>query len=251
MSSHRIKVELGGDIRAMELFSPTTFAGLVRAVSALFGVNITSEFKFFFKDSDGDAVRFDTDVELDLALRTSPVPLRITVKSGGDAVRSDSYAESVSSLPNVEGIPVGTDARRMDDDEVDSEDDEDDGVLVEPVSRQGAGGEESNEVGRAEKAAEVDPEGSALYQTASRRLARRHQVHLTPMQVWRVIALLRFPGRRLVSCGLAPRNALQDPATPAADDDEDMDVAPPSSPPSGSRRWDAGGRGGGPGPITP
>ena len=213
-------------------------------------------------------VRFDTDAELDLAVRTSSVPLRITVKTprsrtssaaGRDPQAGVTGASSSSrasrSLPSTPGYAVASNVGSV------TGDDDADMIMVDlppggaPMASGpagGIGGAGSSDGGgaggggglgggsdlgvgeagaenendkedidapaafEAEAAAARDPEGSVLYQKASVRLARRFKVHLTPTQLWRVMALFQIQGRQLVIFGLAPHTALDASADPAS-----------------------------------
>lgn len=199
-------------------------------------------------------VRFDTDAELDLAVRTSSVPLRIMVqnprsRSAAPAGRNiqavagaapAAFASS-SSIPSTPGYAVASNVGSTlgDDDDADM-------IMVEvPAVAGNAGGGGCNDGGgsvaggnaqdsastvdenikeeeidapaafEAEAEAARDPEGSMLYQKASLRLAKRFKVHLTPTQLWRVMALFQIQGRRLVITGLAPHRALNVAADPS------------------------------------
>lgn len=197
-------------------------------------------------------MRFDTDAELDLAVRTSSVPLRIMVqnsrsRSAASTGRNPQAAAAASSspIPSTPGYAVASNVGSV------LGEDDTDMIMVEapggdtftsvgPAGNAGGGG--SNDGGgsaaggnaldgnqadkskeeidapaafEAEAAAARDPEGSVLYQKASIRLTKRFQVHLTPTQLWRVMALFQIQGRQLVIFGLAPQRALDTAADPS------------------------------------
>ncbi|CAN0400463.1 unnamed protein product, partial [Hapterophycus canaliculatus] len=209
-------------------------------------------------------VRFDTDAELDLAVRTSSVPLRIMVKNIGSGTAASSAAAAAAAaatggdsfstpsrspfIPSTPGFAVASNVGSV----LGGEDTED--MIMVDMPRQavstgsregmggGSGGDEGDDGGggggggggesgatpkdkedingpaafEAEAAAARDPEGSLLYHKASTRLAKRFRVHLTPTQLWRVLALLQIQGRQLVVFGLAPHRALDPTANPSA-----------------------------------
>lgn len=180
-------------------------------------------------------MRFDTDAELDLAVRASRTPLKIVVQrpnkkqrsagpSAGPAERS--AANSVtppSDIPTTEGYAVGSNVDSVAGDGADC-----DMVMVDPPGgadgARGFDGDspfpaddphrqhkveiDSQAAFEVETAAARNPEGSMLYQKGSIRLAKRYAVHLTPTQLWRVMALFQVQGRLLVTMGLAPHSAL-------------------------------------------
>lgn len=179
-------------------------------------------------------VRFDTDAELDLALRISPSPLRLTIErafkreprsaAATRAPVAQSTAAPSRDVPSKPGyafastVGSGTSDDGGDDDlvmvdlptEVRAPREVDNDAAPEADS---AHNEDEFEVDapaafEVEAAAARDPEGSMLYQKASIRLAKRHGVHLTPSQLWRVMALFHLQGRKLVIWGLAPHRAL-------------------------------------------
>ncbi|CAN0367605.1 unnamed protein product, partial [Laminaria digitata] len=185
-------------------------------------------------------VRFDTDAELDLALRTSPSPLRVTVKTTpavttvGGGASSEGAGSSMRSIPSTPGYAVASHVGSICGGDVMG--DEGDMIMIDLPPREGVeagcsgesmGGDDvpgsvADEAGKEQEPEEIDapaafeveaaaardPEGSMLYQKASMRLAKRFKVHLTPTQLWRVMALFQIQGRRLVIYGLAPRRAL-------------------------------------------
>lgn len=217
-------------------------------------------------------VRFDTDAELDLALRTSPSPLRIVAErprghqpAAGAAAANPPVASR--GLPSTEGYAVASNVGFADGDTIDEN-----MVMVDHPSEAGAsvppGGEVAPSVDvtpagnntpredkveidtqtafEAEAAAARDPEASELYKKASVRLAKRHGVHLTPTQLWRVMALLQIQGRQLVMFGLAPHRALEmsgsRPQATGASSDEETNSADKI----GKKRGGGMGRGGRP-----
>eukprot|EP00904_Undaria_pinnatifida_P014174 jgi/Undpi1/9888/HiC_scaffold_28.g12342.m1 len=250
MPPHLVKIKLDGDLRIMEIPTPPSFDGLVKAVAEAYAVPSGNEkrFSFTYKDSDGDEVRFDTDAELNLALRTSPSPLRVTVKTtsapttagAGRGANSDAGAPSLRSIPSTTGYAVASNVGSICGGDVMA--DEGDMIMIDLPPREGVeasesmrgddgrGGGVADEIGKEQEPEEIDapaafeveaaaardPEGSMLYQKASMRLAKRYKVHLTPTQLWRVMALFQIQGRRLVVYGLAPRRALDMSANPNA-----------------------------------
>eukprot|EP00903_Cladosiphon_okamuranus_P018051 g16612.t1 len=261
MTTHLVKIKLDGDLRIMEIPSPPRFDGLVKAVMEAYAVpsGRETELTYTYRDNDGDEVRFDSDAELDLAVRTSSVPLRIMVQNprsrpAAPAGRNPraAAASTSSSIPSTPGYAVASNVGS-----VLGDDDDADMIMVEvpPVAGTAVGGGGGSSEGggsfaggnaqdgksseaekskkeeidapaafQAETEAARDPEGSLLYQKASIRLAKRFKVHLTPTQLWRVMALFQIQGRQLVITGLAPHRALNaaaDPSASGASSDED------------------------------
>lgn len=58
MPPHLVKIKLDGDLRIMEIPTPPSFDGLVKAVAEAYAVPSGNEkrFSFTYKDSDGDEV---------------------------------------------------------------------------------------------------------------------------------------------------------------------------------------------------
>lgn len=59
MPPHLVKIKLDGDLRIMEIPTPPSFDGLVKAVVEAYAVPAGNEkrFVFTYNDSDGDEVR--------------------------------------------------------------------------------------------------------------------------------------------------------------------------------------------------
>lgn len=193
-------------------------------------------------------VRFDTDAELDLAVRTSASPLRVMAHKPRSGPKPPAASGSRSAspppppIPSTPGFAIASNVGSVAGEGSPVEDDSDlimvdlprQGLVVGSVesvdggdNSPGGGDDESPKEGAAEEidaptafeaeaSAARDPEGSLLYQKASMRLAKRFKVHLTPTQLWRVMALFQVQGRRLVIYGLAPRRALTVPVDPSA-----------------------------------
>ncbi|CAM9884547.1 unnamed protein product, partial [Ectocarpus sp. 12 AP-2014] len=203
---------------------------------------VEKQLTFTYKDNEGDEVRFDTNAELDLAIRNSSVPLRIMVanpppsSSASSSSRSTPNPEATSaappSIPFTPGYAVASNVGS-----VVGGGDEADMIMVDmpgeaaaaaagpsggSVDGSQADGPEKEAINpqaafEAEAAAARDPEGSLLYQKASMRLAKRFKVHLTPTQLWRVMALFQIQGRQLVVFGLSPHRSLDAAAAAASD----------------------------------
>lgn len=170
-------------------------------------------------------VRFDADSELDLAVRTSPAPLKITVLRSREQQKSLATAPASMTLdhdvPSTEDYAIASgvsSVASVKDDLMD--------VNLEADASSDPTKSEENEIEidgpaafEVEAAAARDPEGSKLFQKGSIRLAKRYGVHLTPTQLWRVMTLFQIQGRQLVILGLAPGRALRGSAGGASSAD--------------------------------
>ncbi|CAN0305365.1 unnamed protein product [Ectocarpus sp. 8 AP-2014] len=260
--AHLVKIKLDGDLRIMEIPSPPRFDELVKTVMEAYSLpaGVEKQLTFTYKDNEGDEVRFDTNAELDLAVRTSSVPLRIMVanpppsSSASSSSRSTPNPEATSaappSIPSTPGYAVASNVGS-----VVGGGDEADMIMVDmpgeaaaaaagpsggSVDGSQADGPEKEAINpqaafETEAAAARDPEGSLLYQKASMRLAKRFKVHLTPTQLWRVMALFQIQGRQLVVFGLAPHRSLDAAASASASDVGSSDEEGGESKPSAVR----------------
>lgn len=179
-------------------------------------------------------VRFDSDAELDLAIRTSPSPLRVVAHhprgerpattAMAPAMRTSSPAAPAAgplNIPSTQDYAVTSSVRSVTDERIG-----DDIIMVDFPREAGVSSVDSGDIltagnkpskseidaltaFEAEMAAARDPEGSELYRKATIRLARRNGVHLTPTLLWRLMALLQLQGRQLVRLGLAPHRVLE------------------------------------------
>lgn len=152
------------------------------------------------------------------------MPLKIIVQRSREQQRQQPTASAVSTatppdVPSTQGYALASNVGPVAGDPTDEDmvdvTVEEDPASVPPVKEPDTVEIDGPSAFDVEAAAARDPEGSKLFQKGSIRLAKRYGVHLTPTQLWRVMALFQIQGRQLVIYGLAPHRTLE-PSSGAA-----------------------------------
>ena len=76
--SYSIKLQFDNEVRRFRVENES-FEEFLAIIQNILKIN-PSEYEFYYNDSDGDQIKFSSDVEFSYALTTSPSPLRILLK---------------------------------------------------------------------------------------------------------------------------------------------------------------------------
>eukprot|EP00752_Nemacystus_decipiens_P005513 g4988.t1 len=118
MNTRKIKVNLEGASRNVDLPHPFTLAALQEAIASSFGDKAAKDvdLSFTYKDAEGDDIVFDKDSELSLALRLCPGSLEITAAVKETAAKKPDperrlYVLAARNLREYNGVPSMTPAK--------------------------------------------------------------------------------------------------------------------------------------------